>query len=158
MDISEIKKRICAEIDKNREKIIAIGAEIYSHPELGYKEYKTTEVVFREFKSLGLSLEKNIAVTGCSGLLSGKNNGPSIAVMGELDAITSSEHEDADKLTGAVHACGHNIQIAAMIGAAIGLVNSDAASQLCGAVNFMAVPAEEFIELEFRSELKKKVK
>lgn len=78
--------------------------------------------------------------------------------MGELDAVSCPEHKDADSETGAVHACGHNIQIAAMIGAAAGLINSGAAEHLTGSVKFLAVPAEEFIELAFRSELKNKGK
>ncbi len=156
MNISEIKKSICSEIDKKRKKIISIGDKIYKNPELGYKERRTTELVFREFSELGLNPEKDIAVSGCQGRLDFSQNGPVIAVMGELDAVSCPEHKDADRETGAVHACGHNIQIASMIGAAIGIISSGAVSELCGSVNFMAVPAEEFIELAFRSSLKDK--
>lgn len=156
MNISEIKKSICSEIDKKREKIISIGEEIYKNPELGYKERRTTELVFREFTELGLNPEKDIAVSGCQGRVDFSKNGPVIAVMGELDAVSCPEHKDADRETGAVHACGHNIQVASMIGAAIGIISSGAVSDLCGSVNFIAVPAEEFIELAFRSSLKDK--
>lgn len=154
MNKSELKKNICSVIDNNREKIIETGQKIYSHPELGYKEKKTTELVINLLKELGLSPEENIAVTGCSAELKGKSAGPSVTVMGELDAVTCPDHKDSDASTGAVHACGHNIQIAVMIGAAIGLIKSDASSYLSGSVNFTAVPAEEFIELAYRSSLK----
>ncbi len=154
MNITEIKKRVCIEIDNNRDEIISTGNTIYRNPELGYKEIKTTELVSEVFRKLGLEYDKNPAVTGCIGTLQGKNKGPSIAVLGELDAVSCPEHEDADKNTGAVHACGHNIQIAAMIGAATGIVKSSVFKEFSGSVVFMAVPAEEFIELAFRSELK----
>ena len=154
MNKSELKKNICSVIDNNRDKIIETGQKIYSHPELGYKEKKTTELVINLLKELGLSPEENIAVTGCSAELKGKSAGPSVTVMGELDAVTCPDHKDSDASTGAVHACGHNIQIAVMIGAAIGLIKSDASSYLSGSVNFTAVPAEEFIELAYRSSLK----
>ena len=154
MNKSELKKNICSVIDNNRDKIIETGQKIYSHPELGYKEKKTTELVIKLLKDLGLTPEENIAVTGCSAELKGKSAGPSVTVMGELDAVTCPDHKDSDASTGAVHACGHNIQIAVMIGAAIGLIKSDASSYLSGSVNFTAVPAEEFIELAYRSSLK----
>ena len=112
MNKSELKKNICSVIDNNREKIIETGQKIYSHPELGYKEKKTTELVINLLKELGLSPEENIAVTGCSAELKGKSAGPSVTVMGELDAVTCPDHKDSDASTGAVHACGHNIQIA----------------------------------------------
>ena len=76
--------------------------------------------------------------------------------MGELDAVSCPDHKDADPETGAVHACGHNIQTAVMIGAAAGIIKSGASSFLSGSINFTAVPAEEFIELAFRSGLKDK--
>ncbi len=156
MDIVEIKKRICEEIDKNKDKIIATGEEIYKNPELGYKESKTTETVYNFFKEIGLSPKKNIAVTGCSAVLDCKTPGPSVIFMGELDAITCPDHKDANPETGAVHACGHNIQLAVMTGAALGIIKSGVSSFLSGSINFTAVPAEEFIELAFRSSLKDK--
>ena len=48
--------------------------------------------------------------------------GPGVAILGELDAVTCPRHPDSAPDTGAVHACGHNIQTAAMYGAAIGLL------------------------------------
>ncbi len=158
MDIAEIKRKICSEIDRNRDKIIEIGDTIYGHPELGYKELKTTELAYTTMKELGLEPEKNIAVTGCRGILKGGKPGPAICFMGELDAIPSPEHKDADPETGAVHACGHNVQVAVMLGAAMGIVKSGVFSEFSGSVHFTGVPAEEFIELAFRSSLKEQGK
>ena len=158
MEITELKKKICEEIDKNRDKIIETGEKIYRNPELGYKEKETTELVCNFFKDLGLSPVKDIAVTGCSAVLECSSPGPSVTFMGELDAVTCPDHKDADKNTGAVHACGHNIQVAVMAGAALGIIKSGVSSFLSGSINFAAVPAEEFIELAFRSSLKEKGK
>ncbi len=138
--------------------IIEAGEKIYRNPELGYKENYATEYVENIFTELGLSPEKNIAVTGCSAVLKCSKAGPSVSFMGELDAVSCPDHKDADPETGAVHACGHNIQTAVMIGAAAGIIKSGASSYLSGSINFTAVPAEEFIELAFRSDLKEKVK
>ena len=60
------------------------------------------------------------------------------------------EHPLADPTTGAAHSCGHNAQIAGMLGAAIGLCDAKAAGELAGEIFFFAVPAEEFIDVEER--------
>ena len=150
----DLKERVCTVIDDRADHIIAIGKNIYDNPELGYKENFATKLILDEFKGLGLKTKENIAVTGCKGFVSSKGNGPTIGVMGELDAVICKEHKDSQKGTGAVHACGHNIQVAAMLGTAIGLVCSGVLEQLDGNVEFIGVPAEEYIELGFREELK----
>ncbi len=155
MNKKELKSKICEMIEVNKAEIIEAGERIYKHPELGYKEEYATQVMVEAFENLGLSVDKNIAVTGCRARSENEKAGPRIAVLGELDAILCKEHVDADPATGAIHACGHNIQAAAMLGVAIGLVKSGALELLDGAVEFMAVPAEEFVELEFRDQLRR---
>lgn len=154
MDIEQLREKCIRTIDENRETIVNIGKELYNNPELGYKEIQSTATVYNFLKGLGLQVEKNIAVTGCRARMNGDKKGPKIAVLGELDAISCKEHRDANE-NGAVHACGHNIQIAGMLGAALALSKSGIFSELDGKVDFIAVPAEEFIELEYRKKLKK---
>jgi amidohydrolase len=155
MEKQALKEKICQMIDAHHVEIIEAGEKIYSHPELGYKEEFATQIMVEAFEKLGFLVEKNIAVTGCRARSKNEKAGPRIAVLGELDAIVCKEHQDADPVTGAIHACGHNIQAAAMLGTAIGLVKSGAMDILDGAIEFMAVPAEEFVELEFRDQLRK---
>lgn len=155
MTKQELKQAVIKAIDENKDKIFQLKDQIYQNPEFGYKEVKTTASVveFME-KELGLEVEKNIAVTGCTAKANADKNGPCIAVMGELDGISCKEHADANEI-GATHTCGHNLQIAGMIGAAVGLIKSGVINQLDGQVKFIATPAEEFIELEYREGLKK---
>ena len=154
MNKAELKQRVCDTIDANRDKIIEIGTKIFDNPELGYKEFETAKLVASVMKDLDLEVEEKMAVTGVRARVNKNVEGPNIAVMGELDSVICSEHEFANPETGAVHACGHNVQIAAMLGTAIGLVASDVIKELDGTVDFMAVPAEEYVELAFRGELK----
>src|SRR4029077_8905258 len=56
-------------------------------------------------------------------------------------------------VTGAAHSCGHNAQIAGMLGAAIGLSEAKAVEHLAGEIIFFAVPAEEFIDVGERMAL-----
>lgn len=154
MTKDELKQKIAQAIDKAKNEIMALGDDIYAHPELGYKEVYALERTANAFSDLGLDIENNIAITGCRARAPKENEGPKIAVLGELDAIVCSEHPDAHKETGAVHACGHNIQMAVLYGTALGLKRSGALESLAGSVDFLAVPAEEFIELDYRSRLK----
>jgi len=71
-------------------------------------------------------------------------------VLGELDALVVAGHPEGDAETGAAHACGHNAQIAGMLGAAIGLLDAKAFDQLAGRVAFFSVPAEEYGDIEWR--------
>ena len=99
---------------------------------------------------LGLAPRTGLALTGVKGRLAGRSPGPRLAFIGELDSLRTSEHPLADPVTGAAHSCGHNAQIAGMLGAAIGLCDVKAADQLAGEIVFFAVPAEEFIDVEER--------
>jgi len=154
MDKEQLKQRIARAIDEKRDEIIGIGEQIEKNPELGFKEINTSALVKDVFKNLGLPYEDNLAITGVKAYGKGRSGDIKVAVMGELDAVVSPTHPFADKYTGAAHACGHNAQIANMLGVAIGLTASGALSELDGDVAFMAVPAEEFVELEYREKLR----
>src|SRR3712207_955420 len=78
--------------------------------------------------------------------------------MGELDALAVPNNPQADPVTGAVHACGHNAQIASMLGAGMGLIASGVLQELAGRVVLFAVPAEEYIEIEYRLDLRQQGK
>ncbi|WP_102399775.1 amidohydrolase [Haloimpatiens massiliensis] len=156
MDIESLKMLALEAIDKNRDKILSIGRKIYDNPELGYKEVNTTKLVAETFKELGFSVEENIVVTGCRAR-TGNYDLPRVAVIGEMDCISCKEHPNS-KETGEFHGCGHNMQIAGLIGSAIGLVSSGVLEELKGNVDFIAVPAEEFIEIEYKESLRKKGK
>ena len=154
MTKENLKTIVSEEIDRNAEKIIGYGEEILKNPELGYKEYKTSELCKRVMSEYGIPYKDNLAVTGVKGRMKGKASDVTVCVMGELDAVICHSNPDADKVTGASHACGHNAQMAAMLGAMIGL--SSVRDELCGDVCFMATPAEEFVEMEYRSALRDK--
>ncbi|MBQ4528404.1 MAG: amidohydrolase [Clostridia bacterium] len=156
MTVQEIKNAVCVSIDKNRDKIIAVGESIFRDPELGYKEFKTAEKVKNVFEELGLEYKDKIARTGIVASMKGREHKLTVSVMGELDAVVAPQHPFADKITGAAHSCGHFAQIAAMLGVAYGLKESGVMEHLSGDISFMAVPAEEGVELEWRNEMMQK--
>jgi amidohydrolase len=98
-----------------------------------------------------------LAITGVKGYLKHYDRfGPTIAVLGELDAVRSPFHPKSDPETKAVHACGHHAQLAALYGAAIALTVPEVATALDGDVVFFAVPAEEYGEIAFKDGLRKR--
>src|SRR5262245_60387990 len=152
MTKDELKRDVWRAIDQRAEVVIGIGETIRKQPELGFKETKTAALVADTLSGLGLRPEIGLAMTGVKAVAAGaRGGGPSLAVIRELDALGVAGHPEADPVTGAAHACGHNAQIAGMLGAAIGLTATRAFDQLSGRVVFFAVPAEEGGDLEWRT-------
>ncbi len=158
MTREELKARVCHAIDQRAQEIIAVGDFIFNNPELGYKEKKAAQVVEEKFRALGLSCQVGLGITGLKARLPGRDHKLTVAVMGELDAVVCHDHPNADPLTGAAHSCGHNAQTAMMLGAAMGLVDSGVMAELDGDVALIAVPAEEFVELDYRQRLRREGK
>ncbi len=154
---SEIKKRIELAISESRDEIIKIGRDILATPELGYREEKTSAYIRRVFEALGIDFSYPHALTGIKATLKGRESRYNICIIGEMDAVKCAGHKNEGALSAA-HACGHNAQIASMLGAAIALKRSGVMSELSGDITFMAVPAEEFIELDFRTKLREEGK
>lgn len=154
MDKELLKQRIAAAIDDNVAKIKDIADRIYAEPELGFKEVKTAAKVAAFMREeLGLEPQTGLAINGVKGRAKGGKQGPTVAVLGELDAIGCPESPDADPMTGAAHKCGHNLQVASMLGAACGIIKSGVIKELAGDCVFFGVPAEEYVELAYRQQL-----
>ena len=130
MEKEELKQRCLDAIDANRDLIIQLGDDVYKTPELGYKEFKTTERMIKAFQEIGEEPETEIAYTGCK-VSTPKKGNTRIAVIGELDCIQCKEHPDSTP-EGNVHACGHHAQLADLYGCAIGLLRSGVMKELGG--------------------------
>ena len=152
--IDETGQRILRLIDVHKDQIIAFAEDIAVHPEPGYEEFRTAGKTAEVLKNLGYKVTEHLARTGVKGTKSIKE-GPSLTVIGELDAIGCHSHPNANPVTGVAHACGHHAQMAAMIGCAIAMADPDVQECLAGTVNFLAVPAEEYIDADKRARLKK---
>jgi amidohydrolase len=155
LSIEELKKRACETIDKRQKEIIDLAKQVLANPEAGFREFKTAQLVAQKFQELGIQHQGGLAVTGLKGRIpGGAGSGPTVAVIGELDSLVVTEHPHADPVTGAAHACGHHCQIGMMLGATMGLLTPEVISQLSGQIVPFAVPAEEFIEVEQRLEMR----
>lgn len=152
--MNEIEQKIVEIIDDNRETVLAFANDIYNHAELGYKEFRTSQKFVEFLENLGVSVTKDLAITGAKGYINqDKKDNVSLALIGELDGLRIPQHAHANPETQAAHCCGHHAQLAGVIGAALALTNPEVASALDGQVVFFAVPAEEYGEVEFKNTL-----
>jgi amidohydrolase len=149
-------KNIDRAVEKYRDLILEAEKYIWDNPETGYKEYKTSAYMEEKFRELGYELTLADGITGFYTVIDTGREGPEVMVLAELDSVICPSHPAADKTTGAVHACGHNAQCAAMLGIAAALKDESVISKLSGRIRLSVVPAEELLEIGYRSELREK--
>ena len=147
-------KDIVRAVEKYRKEILEAERYIWAHPETGYKEFKTSAYLAEQFEALGYKLTYADEITGFYTVVDTGREGPEVLVLGELDSIICPAHKEANPETGAVHSCGHNAQCAALLGVAAALTDEKVLAKLSGRIRLCAVPAEELLEIEYRSKLK----
>ncbi|ABY91836.1 M20 family metallopeptidase [Thermoanaerobacter sp. X514] len=133
---------ILKEAEKVEKEVIELRRKIHMYPELGFEETKTSEIVYDYLKNLGIEV-KRIAKTGVVGTLKG-NGSKTIAIRADMDALPIQEENDveyASQIPGRMHACGHDVHTAILLGTAKLLANMR--DKLKGNVKFIFQPAEE---------------
>ena len=149
-------KRLAAEtIDSRADELVSLSKTILENPEPGFRETKTARLVAGQFAEMGLPSRIGLGLTGVRADVVGSSPGPALAVLGEMDSLIVNEHPHANPETGAAHACGHHCQIGMIMGAAMALAQPEVLNSLSGRLAFMAVPAEEYIEIEYRDSLRR---
>ena len=144
---------LMAAVEKQRDLIFAAETEIWTHPELGYKEWETSRYLQSRYEALGYEVHTAGNIPGFYADIDTGRPGPKLLFCGELDALRNSEHPDA--VDGIVHACGHHAQSAALLGLAAALKEPGVLDGLCGSIRLMATPAEESEDPDFREELRR---
>jgi len=140
-------------VDKHASLILSAFDYIWKNPETGYREWKTHRYLKDAFTALGYQVTEAGNIPGFIAEADTGRPGPTVLVFGEMDALLVPGHPECDPETGAVHACGHATQTAALLGLAAALKEPGALEGLSGKVRLCAVPAEESIEIEFRRQL-----
>lgn len=157
MDTKKQYKKIEQFLCEHSDEIVQIGETVLKNPELGYREEQTSTFVRKMLDQWNIPYTYPHALTGVKATMKGKESRYNVCIIGEMDAVKCTGHAHEGALSAA-HACGHHAQIAAMLGTAMVLRQSGIMEELCGDVTLMAVPAEEFIELEYRNQLKEEEK
>ena len=154
----QLKAAVEDEIDRRADEIIRVAHHILDNPEPGFRESNTSAFIVERFREMGIPYRQGLALTGIKGVLEGGSPGPTVAVIGEMDSLVVPDHPKARPDTGAAHACGHHAQIAQIIGVGMSLLTAQVLQSLAGRVVLFAVPAEEGIEVEYRTGLRKEGK
>lgn len=132
-----------AEAKKIEKDIIRLRREIHMYPELGFEEYRTSEMIDKTLRSLGMKTKK-VAKTGVLGLLKGKNPGKTVAIRADMDALPMQDKKDVSycsRVPGKMHSCGHDAHTAILLGTA--MILSKMKDNIHGNVKFLFQPAEE---------------
>jgi amidohydrolase len=147
---------LLAEIDRRAEqvnaKVIAWRRDIHEHPELSNREVRTAKLVADHLTALGIEVKTGVAHTGVVGVLRGGKPGPCVALRADMDALPVTEEtglpfaskargEYNGQQVGVMHACGHDVHTAVLMGVAEVLAGMR--KDIPGAVKFVFQPAEE---------------
>lgn len=109
-----MKNNIFNYIELNKQKLIQYSDFIFDNPEIGLKEYKSSELLISVLEKNNFKIEKNLSgySTAFRAVFENGENGPSIGLLCEYDALENIGH-----------ACAHHMQGPAIIGAALGIIN-----------------------------------
>src|SRR5262245_47595661 len=143
---------ISALVAKYSGTAIAERQDLHRNPELSNRETRTGELVAKRLKALGIEVQSGIAHTGVVGILKGGKPGRTIAIRADMDALPVTEQTDypfkstvrsnyLGQDVGVMHACGHDVHTAALLGTAA--ILAEIPGELPGTVMFLFQPAEE---------------
>ena len=152
LDMADFNKKVDAATTKVMPKVIEWRHDIHEHPELGNREFRTAKKVADHLRSLGISVQENVAHTGVVGTLVGGKKGKIVALRADMDALPVTEATGLPfaskvvvdwrgKKTGVMHACGHDAHVAILMGVAELLAGMK--DDIPGTVKFFFQPAEE---------------
>jgi amidohydrolase len=126
------------------EETIARRRDLHRHPELGFKEYRTSQIVAETLTSLGFDVTTGIAETGVIGMLRGQADSPVLLLRFDMDALPIQEETGAPYASqepGRMHACGHDCHTA--VGLSVAKLLAARREQIPGTIKFVFQPAEE---------------
>lgn len=145
---AEIKRRAQEVLPQ----VVSWRRDLHEHPELGNRETRTAGIIAAQLRALGLEVRTGVATTGVVGILRGGKPGPAIALRSDMDALPVTEEVDLPfrskvrsefngQPVGVMHACGHDMHMAMLLGTATVLAGMK--EKLPGSVTFLFQPAEE---------------
>jgi amidohydrolase len=124
--------------------LVALRRDVHRHPELGFQEQRTGRLIADRLAELGIAVRTGVARTGVVGDLG--HGGRCIALRADMDALPIQEENEeayASEVPGVMHACGHDVHVACLLGVAQLLAQESAAGRLPGRVRFLFQPSEE---------------
>lgn len=143
---NELKERIEQLASTYEKEVIAIRNYIHQNPELSFKEYNTSKYVEQKLKEYGIEKVKRVIETGIIAEIYGEQPGKTIALRADMDALPIQEDADnpvCSKVTNVMHACGHDMHTASLLGTA--RILQECKENLHGKVVLIFQPGEEYM-------------
>ncbi|MCS6990236.1 MAG: M20 family metallopeptidase [Chitinophagales bacterium] len=126
-------------------QVVEMRRHLHAHPELSFQEEQTAAYLSEQLLHWGIKHQKGIGGYGISGLLqSGPHSDPCIALRAEMDALPIEEQNKVPYCSqnkGVMHACGHDVHMAALLGALF--ILNQLRSEWRGSIRFIFQPGEE---------------
>ncbi|MGH7109665.1 MAG: M20 aminoacylase family protein [Stellaceae bacterium] len=135
--------QIIPSIDAFRDDLVAWRHDIHAHPELGFEESRTSDLVAEKLAGFGITVHRGVGKTGIVGVLKAGRSPRTIGLRADMDALPIREENDfayRSQNEGRMHACGHDGHTTMLLGAARYLAETRAFD---GTVHFIFQPAEE---------------
>jgi amidohydrolase len=127
------------------EEVVAIRHHLHQNPELSCEEYQTADFICKKLDEYGIRYQRGVAGTGIVGLVEGNNpSAGCIALRADMDALPVIEANDVgytSAVPGKMHACGHDVHMACLLGAA--KILQQIKNQFDGTVKLLFQPSEE---------------
>src|SRR5690606_8512283 len=117
--INDIGATIDAAVEAIAPGLIEVRRDIHAHPEIGFEVQRTAGVVAAELDKLDIPYRTGIGRTGIVAEIEGGAPGPCLLIRADMDALPIQEMTGlpfASTVPGAMHACGHDIHTATLIG------------------------------------------
>jgi amidohydrolase len=133
-----------------QDQIVAWRREVHMHPELGFQEHRTAQLVADALRAMGLRVETGVGKTGVVGYLG--EGRPAVGIRADMDALPLQETNDvpyASQTPGVMHACGHDAHVGILLGVA--LLLSEMEDRPAGEMRFLFQPCEEAWDDECKS-------
>lgn len=127
-----------------REELVAWRRDFHAHPELAYKEIRTSNIVAAHLDRLGYEVRRGVGGTGVVGLLPGKGAGKTLMIRADMDCLPIHEENSVDYVStqpGCMHACGHDGHTAVLMMLARKLAQRE--RSFAGNIKLVFQPAEE---------------
>lgn len=142
--MNELLEKVLKIRDEYLDKVITIRREIHKNPELGFEEFKTSNLIKDSLESMGINDIKEMAATGLVVVIDSGKPGKTLAIRSELDALPIDEDTDLafkSIIKNKMHACGHDVHSANLLG--VGFILNELREEFSGKVKLIFQPAEE---------------
>lgn len=108
------------DVKKYEDYIIEKRRDFHMHPETGFEEFRTSQIIAEELRNMNFSIITGVGKTGIVGTLKGSNEGKTVLLRADIDALNMQEENDVpykSTVNGKMHACGHDTHTAMLLGA-----------------------------------------